>query len=39
MGAARGRLVMEAPFGSRGAQTFIAGLGADAMIAPVRHCA
>ena len=28
------RLVMEAPFGSWGKQTFIAGLAADAMIAP-----
>jgi transposase len=28
------RLVMNAPFGARGTQTFIAGLSADAMIAP-----
>ena len=28
------RLVMDAPFGSSGTQTFIAGLTADAMIAP-----
>ena len=28
------RLVMDAPFGSWGTQTFIAGLTADAMIAP-----
>ena len=28
------RLVMDAPFGSWGTQTFIAGLSADAMIAP-----
>lgn len=28
------RLKMEAPFGSRGTQTFIAGLGANALIAP-----
>jgi hypothetical protein len=28
------RLVMDAPFGSWGTQTFVAGLSADAMIAP-----
>jgi hypothetical protein len=28
------RLVMDAPFGSRGTQTFIAGLGANSLIAP-----
>ena len=33
------RLTMDAPFGSWGTQTLIAGLTPDALIAPVRHCA